>query len=52
MNQTVLALVDGKLVEVVVQSGGGGNVGVAVDGGNATTTYTQPALRIDFGAST
>ena len=27
-------------------------VGVSIDGGNATTTYTQPALRIDFGAAT
>lgn len=29
-----------------------GNVGVSVDGGNATTSYTEPALRIDFGKST
>lgn len=33
-------------------SSGGGNVGVAVDGGNATTSYIEPAIRIDFGKST
>jgi hypothetical protein len=53
VEQKVLALIDGKIVEIVVQSSqGGGNVGVAVDGGSPTTVYTQPALRIDFGSVT
>lgn len=39
---------------IISSTGGGGttNVGTSIDGGNATTSYIEPAIRIDFGKST
>jgi len=47
-----LASAVGADIKALQSNTSGGNVGVAVDGGNATTQYTEPALRIDFGKST
>lgn len=46
----VVALVDGQLTEVDVQTQGGGETTVLkVDNGNASTTFPEYVLRLDFG---
>ena len=46
-DQKVLALVDGKQTEVIIQQSQ--TTMLRVDGGNATTTFQDFLLRLDFG---